>query len=112
MEEKFDRNFFSSIFNIVTHIFFHQTLTKKVLQPKMIRELVFLVFYIILQGCGMRLEAYWEASYVLPRTEECWIPRPPKTASPNIDLKKHVPRDFPSKDLIINIAFADFDPDR
>lgn len=78
----------------------------------MIRELVFLVFYIILQGCGMRLEAYWEASYVLPRTEECWIPRPPKTASPNIDLKKHVPRDFPSKDLIINIAFADFDPDR
>ena len=78
----------------------------------MIKELFFLVFHIIHHGCGMRLEAYWEASYVLPRTEECWKPRPPKTVSPYIDLKMNVPWDFPTNDLIINIAFADFDVDR
>ena len=27
----------------------------------------------------MHLEAYWEAGYVLPKTEECSKPRPPIT---------------------------------
>ena len=38
-----------------------------------------LVSSLIIRGYGLRLEAYWEAGYVLPKTEECSKPRPPIT---------------------------------
>ena len=36
---------------------------------------------LIIRGYGMHLEAYWEADYVLPKTEDCWKPRPPITGN-------------------------------
>ena len=47
----------------------------------MIKELLLLCLFssLIIRGYGMHLEAYWEAGYVLPKTEECSKPRPPIT---------------------------------
>ena len=42
---------------------------------------LYLASTLIIRGYGMRLEAYWEADYVLPKTEDCWKPRPPITGN-------------------------------
>ena len=42
---------------------------------------LYLVSTLIIRGYGMHLEAYWEADYVLPKTKDCWKPRPPITGN-------------------------------
>ena len=43
--------------------------------------MLYLVSTLIIRGYGMHLEAYWEADYVLPKTKDCWKPRPPITGN-------------------------------
>ena len=59
---------------------------------KMIKEILLLclVSSLIIRSYGMHLEAYWEAGYVLPKTEECSKPRPPITGKEKIFLNIYI----------------------
>ena len=59
---------------------------------------------------AFRLEAYWDSSYVIPPNRSCHNRE--QLYENSIDIWKHVPVEFRTPNLTINIAFADFDLDR
>lgn len=77
-----------------------------------IMSIIFLTFLsVFLESTQcFRIEAYWDSSYVIPPERSCEDRQ--SLFQDTIDIWSHVPSEFRTANLTINIAFADFDPDR